>query len=66
MTYLRGHDGKVTSDKKTISILLEGGMGGNRGYCSLISVTFETTGKFVIVFVRLIWRKVGVDGLTGP
>ena len=46
MTYLPGHDGKATSDKKTIS-------------------TFETTGKFVIVFVRLILGKVGVDVFTG-
>ena len=35
-------------------------------YYSHISVTFETTGKFVIVFVRLILRKLGVDGFTGP
>ena len=41
-------------------------MGGNRDYCSHISVTVETTGKFVIVFVRLILGKVGVDGFTGP
>ena len=27
---------------------------------------FETKGKFVIVFVRLILGKVGVDGFTGP
>ena len=29
-------------------------------------MTFETTGKFVIVFVRLILGKVGVDVFTGP
>ena len=29
-------------------------------------MTFETTGKFLIVFVRLILGKVGVDGFTGP
>ena len=30
-------------------------------------MTFETTGnKFLIVFVRLIFGKVEVDGLTGP
>ena len=29
-------------------------------------MTFETTGKFVIVFVRLILGKVEVDGFTGP
>ena len=41
-------------------------MGGNRDYYRHISVTFETTGKFVIVFVRLILGKVGVDVFTGP
>ena len=41
-------------------------MGGNRDYYSHISVTFKTRGKFVIVFVRLILGKVGVDGFTGP
>ena len=29
-------------------------------------MTFETRGKFLIVFVRLILGKVGVDGFTGP
>ena len=28
-------------------------------------MTFETTGKFVIVFVRLILGKVGLTGLLG-
>ena len=28
-------------------------------------MTFETTGKFLIVFVRLIFGKAGVDGFTG-
>ena len=41
-------------------------MGGNRDYYSHISVTSETTGKFVIVYVRLILGKVGVDVVTGP
>ena len=41
--YLPGHDGKVTSDKKTISVPLEGWMSGNRDYCSHILVTFEAT-----------------------
>ena len=40
-------------------------MGGDRDYYRHILVTFETTGKFVIVFVRLILRKVGVDVFTG-
>ena len=29
-------------------------------------VTFETTVEFVIVLVRLILGKLGVDGYTGP
>ena len=29
-------------------------------------MTFETTGKFIIVSVRLMLGKVGVDGFTGP
>ena len=41
-------------------------MGGNRDYYSHILVTFETTGEFVIVFVRLILGKLGVDIFTGP
>ena len=30
------------------------------------AVIFQTTSKFVIVFVRLILRKGGVDAFTGP
>ena len=41
-------------------------MGGNRDYYSHFLVTFETTGKFVIVLVRLILEKLGVDRFTGP
>ena len=41
-------------------------MGGNRDYYNYILVTFETTDKFVIVFVRSILGKVGVDVFTGP
>ena len=41
-------------------------MGGDRDYYRHILVTFERTGKFVIVFVRLILGKVGVDVVTGP
>ena len=66
MTCLPGHDGKVTLDKKVIFMSHQGCKGGNRDYCSHFSVTFETTGKFVIVFVRLILGKVEVDGFTGP
>ena len=65
MTDLPGHDGKVTSDKKMIFIFHQRHKDGNRGYCSHFSVTFERAGKFLIVFVRLILRKKGVDGVTG-
>ena len=41
-------------------------MGSNRDYYSHILVTFETTGKLKIVFVRLILGKLGVDLFTGP
>ena len=29
-------------------------------------MVFETTGKFLILFVRLILGKKGIDGVTGP
>ena len=61
-----GHDGKVTSDKKTIFISHQRYKGGKRDYCSHFSMTFEITGKFLIAFVRLILGKVGVDIFTGP
>ena len=38
-------------------------MGGNRDYYNHLLVTFETTGKFVIAFVRLILGKGGLTGL---
>ena len=63
MTYLPGHDGKVTLEKKMISISHQGYKGRNRNYCSHFSVTFDTTGKFKIVFVRLILGKVGLADL---
>ena len=66
LTDLPGHDGKITSDKTIVPISHQRYKGGNRDYCSHISVTFETTGKFLIVFVRLISGKVGVDAFTGP
>ena len=56
----------MTSDKKIISVTHRGYKGGNRDYCSHFSVTFETTGKFLIIFVRLILGKMGVDGSTEP
>ena len=66
MTDLSGHDGKVTSGKKIIVIPYEAYECGNRDHCRHSSVTFETKAKFLIVFVRLILEKVGVDGFTGP
>ena len=41
-------------------------MGGNRDFYNHFLVAFETTGKFVIVLVKLILGKLGVDGFTGP
>ena len=52
---LPGHNGKVTSDKKTISILYEGYKSGNRDYGSHFSVTFETTGKFLMTPLHAGW-----------
>ena len=53
------------SDKKMISISQRGYKNGNRDYCSHFSVTFETTGKFLIVSVRLIMGKKEIDRFTG-
>ena len=66
LTCLPGQDGKVTSDKKIIYISRQGYKGWNRDYYSHSSATFETIDKFLIVFVRLILGKVGVDGFTEP
>ena len=63
---LPGHNKKITSDKKMVSIFHQGYKGENRDYCGYFSVTIETTGKFLIVFVRLILGKVGVDRFTKP
>ena len=54
------------SDKKIISNSHPGYKNGNRNYCSHFSETFETTGKFLIVFLILMLGKVEVDGFTGP
>ena len=40
-------------------------MGGDRDYYRHILGIFETIGKFVIVFVRMILGKVEVDVFTG-
>ena len=74
MTDLLGHDVKVTSDKTMIFISDQRFKYGNRDYLNGIqiqfqngnSVTFEAIGNFLVVFVRLILGKVGVDGVTGP
>ena len=39
--------------------------GDNSDYCSHFSVSFETTSKFLIAFVRLILGKEKVDRVTG-
>ena len=59
LSNLQGHEGKVTPDKKIIS--LPRYQGGNKDYCSNFSVTLETTSKFPIVFVWLILGKVGFN-----
>ena len=41
-------------------------MGGDGDYYRHILEIFETTGRFLIVFVRLILGKVRVDWFTGP
>ena len=41
-------------------------MGGDGDYYRHILVIFERTGRFLIVFVRLILGKVRVDWFTGP
>ena len=64
-TDLTGHGRKVTSDKNMISVSHQGYKSENRDYFSHFSVTFETTVKFLIVFVRLILGNVGVDVFTG-
>ena len=62
---LPGHHGKATSDRKMIFISPQRNKGGNGDYCSHFSVTLETPGKFIIVFISLILGKIGIDGVTG-
>ena len=38
----------------------------NRDYLSHFSLIFETTRKLPIVFLRLVFGKVGVDRVNGP
>ena len=51
------------SHKKIISIFHQA-YKGEIDHCKRFSVRFETTSKFLIVSVRLILLKVGVDGLS--
>ena len=60
------HYGKVTSDKKIIFNSYQSSKGGKRDYFSHFLVIFETTSKFLIVFVRLILENVTVDGFAWP
>ena len=57
---------EVTSDKKMTCNSYQRCKGKNRDYSSYFSVIFETTIKFLIVFVRLILEKVWVDEFIGP
>ena len=49
------------SYKKMVSIFCKTYKSGKRDYRSLFSVIFETASKFPIVFLRLVFGKVGVD-----
>ena len=60
------HDVKVTSDKKMIFNSYQRNKGGNEDYCSHFSLIFETASKFPIAFLRLVFGKAGVDGVTRP
>ena len=64
LTDIPGDVEKVTSDKKIIFMSHQRYMDGNRGYCGYYSLTFETTGKFLIDFVKWILGKVSVEGVT--
>ena len=65
MTELRDHIGKVTSDKKMIFVSHQRNKGGKRDYCIHFYVIFETASKFQLFFIRLVFGKLGVDGVTG-
>ena len=66
LTDLPGHDRKVTADEKMIFMSDQRNKGGNRDYFNHFPVIFETTSKFLIAFLRLVFRKLGVDGVPGP
>ena len=50
LTDLPDHDGKVKSDRKMIFATHQRYNVEDRDYCSHISATFGTTGKFLTVF----------------
>ena len=60
------HNGKVTLDKKMIFISHQRCKSRNRDHQNHFSVTLETAGNFLFLFVRLILGKKGVDRVTGP
>ena len=65
MTDLLGHDEKGVSDKNMITSH-QRHMEGKRDYCSHFSMTFETTGSFLIDFVRyILGKKRGLTELPG-
>ena len=66
LTDLSCHDGKVTPDTKMFCISHEKYKDGNRDYCNHSSMIFETTSKLLIVFVRFILGKLGVEQFMGP
>ena len=59
LTYLLGHDQKMTSDKTMTPISHQRYKGGNRDYCSHFSVTFKKTSKFSDCFWKIDIGKKG-------
>ena len=66
LTNLPGHDWRVTSDKEIICKSYQSHKIENIDHCSPFLVIFVTTKKFLIVFVRLVLGKEGVDEEIGP
>ena len=61
---LPDHDGKVMSDKKIFLSLLKGVRVEIEIFTAFFSVIFETTSKYQIVILRLVFGKVGVDKVS--
>ena len=55
----------MTSDKKMICNSYQRHKGENRNYYRHFSVIFESSSKFLIVFVRLIIERRGLTDLPG-